>query len=134
MRKFQHFWHETDIDYINIGKTKLEHIDIENAANLNNEQKQLLTDLKSKESLVKKRLKICPEVFGKLSVDWDGQVTACCADYDGNMIIGDINKNTIAEIFHSDIAENYRQILRKREFTKIRQCNSCYDYMNLQGS
>jgi hypothetical protein len=49
------------------------------------------------------------------------------------MIIGDINKNTIFEIFHNDIVEKYRNILRKNEFDKIPHFNRCFDLMSLQG-
>jgi radical SAM protein with 4Fe4S-binding SPASM domain len=119
-------------DYVTVGKTKLEHIDIDKTK-LNENQKVILADLKSKESMVEDRLKICPEVFGKISIDWDGQVSACCSDYDREMIIGDIHKNTIYEIFHNEIVEKYRIILRKHEFEKIPHCNRCFDLMSLQG-
>jgi MoaA/NifB/PqqE/SkfB family radical SAM enzyme len=105
-------------DYVTIRKTKLEHIDINKTVKLNERQRNILTALKTKESMIKDRLKICPEVFGKVSIDWDGQVSACCSDYNREMIIGDINKNTISEIFHNDIIEKYRNILRKNEFEK----------------
>ena len=120
-------------DYVTVGKTKLEHIDINKTTKLNENQKNILADLKAKESMVENRLKICPEVFGKNSIDWDGQVSACCSDYNREMIIGDINQNTIFEIFHNDIVEKYRNILRKNEFDKIPHCNRCFDLMSLQG-
>jgi radical SAM protein with 4Fe4S-binding SPASM domain len=120
-------------DYVTVGKTKLEHIDINKTTRLNAKQKSILADLKIKESMIEDRLKICPEVFGKVSIDWDGQVSACCSDYNREMIIGDINKNTISEIFHNDIVEKYRRILRKNEFEKIPHCNRCFDLMSLQG-
>lgn len=120
-------------DYITVGRTKLEHINVNKTTKLNDNQKITLTELKTKESLIKKRLKICPEVFGKISIDWDGQVTACCSDYNGEMIIGNIHKNTISEIFHNDIMEKYRNMLRKKEFEKISLCSRCFDYMQIQG-
>ncbi|MDR2797584.1 MAG: radical SAM protein, partial [Treponema sp.] len=120
-------------DYVTVGKTKLEHIDVNKVTKLNENQKDILTKLKTKESMVEDRLKICPEVFGKISIDWDGKISACCSDYNREMIIGDIQKNTIAEIFHNDIVEKYRNILRKQEFEKIPHCNRCFDLMSLQG-
>jgi radical SAM protein with 4Fe4S-binding SPASM domain len=120
-------------DYVTAGKTKLEHIDVNKTTKLNENQKNILSDLKTKESMVEERLKMCPEVFGKVSIDWDGQVSTCCSDYNREMIIGDISKNTIFEIFHNGIAEKYRNILRKREFEKIPHCARCFDLMSLQG-
>jgi MoaA/NifB/PqqE/SkfB family radical SAM enzyme len=85
-------------DLVTVGKTKLEHIDV-NKTKLRDEQKDILVDLYNKESMIEERLKICPEVFGKLSIDWDGQVTACCSDYDRKMVVGDISENTILKYF-----------------------------------
>jgi len=83
---------------VTVGKTKLEHIDV-NKTKLRDEQKEILVDLYNKESMIEERLKICPEVFGKLSIDWDGQITACCSDYDRKMVVGDISENTILKYF-----------------------------------
>jgi len=119
-------------DLITVGKTKLEHIEIEKTK-LNKSQKELLTELKNKESRAKERLKKCPEVFGKVSIDWDGQITACCSDYNREMIIGDIKEDSIYNIFHNDIVNKYREILRKKEFEKIPHCSRCFDLMSIQG-
>ena len=95
-------------------------------------QKKLLSVLKEKESMIEERLKMCPEVFGKVSVDWDGQITACCSDYNRDMIIGDIKKDNLYNIFHGEKIKEYRKILRKREFGKIPHCSRCFDLMSLQ--
>jgi radical SAM protein with 4Fe4S-binding SPASM domain len=118
-------------DLVTIGRTKLEHIDVEQTK-LEKAQKDILANLKNKESMVEKRFLVCPEVFGKLSIDWDGQVTACCNDYNREMIVGDINQNTIEEIFNNIIIKRYRDILRKREFLEIPKCSRCFDLMNIQ--
>jgi radical SAM protein with 4Fe4S-binding SPASM domain len=120
-------------DYVTIGKTKLEHIDIKKTTKLNDKQKSVLAKLKTKESMIEERFKMCHEVFGKISIDWDGQVSACASDYNREMIIGDIWKNTISEIFHNETAKKYRDILRKREFENIPHCRRCFDLMSLQG-
>jgi radical SAM protein with 4Fe4S-binding SPASM domain len=119
-------------DLITVGKTKLEHIEIEKTK-LNGLQKKILSDLKKKESMVEERLEICPEVFGKVSVDWDGQISACCSDYDRGMIIGDIKKDSLYNIFHGEKIKKYREILRKREFEKIPHCSRCFDLMSIQS-
>ena len=119
-------------DLVTAGKTKLEHIEIEKTK-LNGSQKKLLLELKEKESMVEERLKICPEVFGKVSVDWDGQITGCCSDYNREMIIGDIKKDSLYNIFHGEKVEEYRKMLRKREFEKIPHCSRCFDLMGLQS-
>jgi len=119
-------------DLVTAGKTKLEHIEIKKTK-LNKMQKELLSELKNKESMTEERLKKCPEVFGKVSIDWDGQITACCSDYNREMIIGDIKRDSLYNIFHNDIAKKYRRILRKKEFEKIPHCSRCFDIMSIQG-
>lgn len=67
----------------------------------------------------------CPEVFSKLSIDWDGRVTACCGDYDRKMIIGDIYKETLAEIWLSKKMEYYRKMLSEMRHAELPLCRSC---------
>jgi radical SAM protein with 4Fe4S-binding SPASM domain len=118
-------------DLVTVGRTKMEHIDIEKTE-LSEAQKSILAELKEKETLVKKRFSTCPEVFGKLSIDWDGQATACCGDYNREMIVGHIQDHTIKEIFKNEKMERYREMLGKREFHKIPHCSCCFDLMDIQ--
>ena len=119
-------------DLVTAGKTKLEHIEIEKTK-LDDSKKKLLLELKEKESMVEERFKLCPEVFGKVSIDWDGQISACCQDYNRDMIIGDIKKDSLYNIFHGEKIKKYREILRKKEFERIPHCSRCFDLMSLQG-
>lgn len=118
-------------DLVTVGRTILEHINLD-MIKLNEEAKKTLTRLKNEESVVKQHLKCCPEVFDKLSVNWDGTVSACCADSDNKMIIGDIKENTLLEIWNSDEMNNYRKILSEKRYDEIELCKTCYDYMELQ--
>ncbi|GHS93370.1 hypothetical protein FACS1894139_02920 [Planctomycetales bacterium] len=118
-------------DLVTVGRTKLEHIDA-NKANLRVEQKDLLAQLKLKQSLTKRHPRICPEVFGKLSIDWDGKVSACCQAYNRQMTVGDINRDSLTDIFHNEKISHYRQLLSRGEFEMIDFCRQCWDYMEIQ--
>lgn len=50
----------------------------------------------------------CSQFLTKLSILWDGRVCLCCMDYDGRVILGDMKKESLAEIW------NKAEILRKR--------------------
>ncbi|OGM79610.1 hypothetical protein A2197_01230, partial [Candidatus Woesebacteria bacterium RIFOXYA1_FULL_48_16] len=50
----------------------------------------------------------CPEVFDKLSVNWNGTVVACCADYDDEMVVGDLKSSTLKNIW--DFGSELREI------------------------
>jgi radical SAM protein with 4Fe4S-binding SPASM domain len=120
-------------DSVTIGKTKLEHIELEKTTVLKEEQKKLLSNLKHKQSLKKKHFVICPEIFGRLSIDWDGKVSGCCQDYDRYLIVGDIHRDTLYEIFNGEKIKKYREILARNAFDEIEFCSKCYDYMSIQS-
>jgi len=52
--------------------------------------------------------KVCWALNNTMSILWDGRVVACCMDYDGKLILGDVNTQTLTEIWH----QSYR--IRKR--------------------
>lgn len=74
-----------------------------------------------------KEYKPCKESKHKLSIDWDGKITACCADYDNLMVIGDINKQTIHEVWNNNpLLESYRCILDSMQHRCLTLCKDCY--------
>ena len=72
-----------------------------------------------------KRYIECPEVFDKLSVNWDGLVTACCGDYDNEMIVGDIKETTLKEIWGNSKMKYYRQMLADMRHAELPLCRNC---------
>jgi radical SAM protein with 4Fe4S-binding SPASM domain len=73
------------------------------------------------------RLPNCPEVFNKLSINWDGTISACCADYDNAMLIGDIRDNTIKEIWQGVPMNAYRDIIAQDKHWTLPVCRECFD-------
>ena len=67
----------------------------------------------------------CPEVFDKMSIDWDGNVVACCSDYDRFMTIGDANKNTLTEIWNDGRLKWYREALVAGRHGELTLCSIC---------
>lgn len=118
-------------DLVTVGRTVLEYIDLDKVK-LNEEDKKTLIKLKNEESVVKQHPKCCPEVFDKLSINWDGTVSGCCADYDNKMLVGDIKENTLLEIWNSNKMNSYRKILSEKRYDDIEICKSCYDCMEIQ--
>lgn len=118
-------------DLVTIGRTKLEHINVDKI-NLDENKRNTLIKLKSQESIVKKHPNCCPEVFDKLSINWNADVTACCGDYDNKMIIGSLNKNSLLEIWNLPKMKAFREILSQKQYSKLELCKTCYDYMGLE--
>ena len=52
----------------------------------------------------------CYRPWLTFTVLWDGRVSLCCADFDGKTILGNLNTQTIAEIWN---AETYRNVRRE---------------------
>jgi len=71
------------------------------------------------------KYKPCPEVFCKLSIDWDGKVTACCGDYDRIMTIGDVKESSLKEIWNCDKMNYYRQMLTDFRHAELPLCRCC---------
>ncbi len=42
--------------------------------------------------------KPCISLLRALTILWDGRATVCCMDYDGKLIVGDANKQTLSEL------------------------------------
>ncbi len=74
---------------------------------------------------------VCNEAFDKLSVNWNGDVTLCCSDYDNFMIVGNILDSDIKQIFNSRAAKVYRDAILNRQYGRIKCCSSCYETVPL---
>lgn len=112
-------------DSLNVGRTVLEYVDL-NAVRLRPHEMEELRRLKDLESVVKVHPE-CPEVFDKISVNWDGKVTACCMDSDDMMVVGDLASQTLEEIWRSDLMTHYRTVLADMRHDELPLCKSCYD-------
>ncbi len=67
----------------------------------------------------------CPEVFDKLSIDFDGKVVACCGDYDRRMVVGDLAKETLAEIWWGKRLAKIRIKLASFRHSELYLCSRC---------
>ena len=50
----------------------------------------------------------CPHPFKDVGVLWNGDVTLCCLDHDGELSVGNINNSSIEEIIQNDAAKKLR--------------------------
>ena len=112
-------------DMVNVGRTVMEFVDI-NAVRLRPHELAELRRLKEMESIIKVHPE-CPEVFDKMSVNWDGSVSACCQDYDKLMIIGDLNTHSLKEVWMSPQMQHYRVMLADMRHDDLPLCRTCYD-------
>ena len=59
----------------------------------------------------------------------NGELSVCCRDYDGSLVVGDTNKNDIKEIFKSEKfkdLQNSHSNENSNSFSNYSLCNSCF--------
>ena len=76
------------------------------------------------------RNQACPEPFGKdygkLVVLWDGRVIPCCVDYNASLTIGNIQNDTISNLWGNEKMGFLREQHLKGEFPDTcANCNEC---------
>ena len=67
----------------------------------------------------------CLRVWQTFTVLWNGDVAICCMDYDGKVILGNVNEQSIHSIFNSAKYKEAREVHLKGEFEKIPICLKC---------
>jgi len=109
---FKKYWGSI-VDFVGIGKTNLSKI-------------PLPEDIREHETIEKVYCP-CTEVWHKMTVNWDGKVSACCSDWDNFMVIGDMNKNTLKDIWdNSEDLKRFRGLLGNMKHKSLTLCSTCY--------
>jgi radical SAM protein with 4Fe4S-binding SPASM domain len=67
----------------------------------------------------------CPLLWFSLSILWNGDVTVCCNDIGGELVIGNINESSLRSLWQGEIINEMRRILRNGEAGKIPKCDRC---------
>jgi radical SAM protein with 4Fe4S-binding SPASM domain len=114
-----------------VGHTSLQHV---TSDKIPEKAKALFDKLLTGES-IEKTYKKCNEVYNKLSINWDGTVSACCFDFDNYMVIGDLTKTSIQDIWlTSEKLKYFRSVLNAQGHKDLPLCRNCFDPMNLKMS
>ena len=75
-------------------------------------------------SIKNKMLNHCWKMWHSCVITWDGKVVPCCFDKDAHHVLGDLSKNSFAEIWHGEKYNNFRaSLLRSRN--EIEMCKNC---------
>lgn len=73
----------------------------------------------------------CKKIWTEIIAMSSGQVALCCIDADGNIILGDFNKQTLREIWESDKFKKIRELHLNYEADKIYLCKNCLHSMRM---
>ncbi|MEW6558360.1 MAG: radical SAM protein [Elusimicrobiota bacterium] len=70
----------------------------------------------------------CIRLWRGLAIFWDGKVVPCCMDYSGKEIIGDVNLESILEIWNSVEIQNLRKLHIMNKVSDSELCRACCGY------
>jgi len=68
---------------------------------------------------------LCTYPFRSVVVLWDGRVVPCCRDDDARYVLGDLNHQTLREIWHGPRAHALRAAYFSQRFEAGHLCASC---------
>lgn len=77
--------------------------------------------------------KTCIQAHARLIVHWDGRVAPCCPSIKNNLLIGDLNKQTVSEVFNSMEAKQLRRSLKDKTAFLTDPCRTCPSFESYKG-
>jgi radical SAM protein with 4Fe4S-binding SPASM domain len=67
----------------------------------------------------------CPQIWQRMFIHPDGVVTPCCFDAKRELKMGDINKETVEQVWNGKKYNELRKLHRSGEFFKNDTCRNC---------
>ena len=67
----------------------------------------------------------CFHLWNGLAVTWNGKVAGCCADLNARFLIGDLNTQSILDVWHSKAMRSMRQMLIQERYKEVPLCAEC---------
>jgi hypothetical protein len=67
----------------------------------------------------------CQAWWSSMAVNWDGTASVCAVDFSGEVILGDLNTETIAQVFRGPAYTRHRQAMLRGDFGTHALCSAC---------
>lgn len=69
----------------------------------------------------------CPQPYQRLVIGADGLAMMCANDEENEHVVGNMNQQSIYDIWHGDLMNNVRAIHKRKDgFKQITPCRKCY--------
>lgn len=65
------------------------------------------------------------QILDQLIIDWDGAVLPCCFDFSKSMVLGNLSKSTIEEVYASKAWLDMFETFRRGEWSRRGACAQC---------
>ena len=81
---------------------------------------------KGKREIRNRGLRVCCGApFDSLDILWNGDVSFCCLDYDGQLLMGSVKQQSLKEIWHGEEINQIRRRFIKNNYKEIPLCSTC---------
>jgi len=67
----------------------------------------------------------CARALGQISVLWDGRVSLCCLDPFGHTVFGDLNAQSLRDIYNSEAYVRFRELHDQNRVNEHPTCRNC---------
>jgi radical SAM protein with 4Fe4S-binding SPASM domain len=67
----------------------------------------------------------CYELWFTPAINWNGEVSVCSYDWNRDLIVGDLNHESLADIWHGERMEQYRCLHREGKAHTLPTCDRC---------
>lgn len=75
------------------------------------------------------KINFCERLYHYLTILADGRVAMCCFDSEAEYAVGDVTRQSLYEVWHSEAFNRVRRLLYERDFDQLKICGRC-DYVN----
>lgn len=75
------------------------------------------------------KINFCERMYHYITILADGRVALCCFDSEAQYAVGNLNDQSIHEVWHSEKFNEKRRLLYARDFDQLKICGKC-DYVN----
>jgi len=73
-----------------------------------------------------KKMRIpCRHIWRHFVILWNGDITACCVDINGDVKLGDIKNKTLNEVWHSEEFDDFRIKQLTGKLNNYKVCQKC---------
>lgn len=73
--------------------------------------------------IVKRSRVACTQLWTTMPILWDGRVVPCCRDYDGFVVLGDVSKSHVFDVWNGPKAKSFR-----KNHTGTKLCADCLEW------
>lgn len=127
INKFKNFFESINgIDKVIVRNLMSWHgkVNVNSIKNTPNELKQIVLDIKEKFFI--KFIGLCPSVYLSAGILWDGTVVPCCVDFNGSILLGNINNKNFLDIWNGKNLKILRKSLKNKKIIKEHPvCGPC---------